>query len=73
LSSITKKGEIESASRPVDFGELNDKGIIGLMDLSKIVSGFYLYTHDQLLKYLFMDEYYMAHNGEYKYMDDLNT
>jgi hypothetical protein len=27
----------------VDFGELNDKVIRGLMDLSKIVSRFYLY------------------------------
>jgi hypothetical protein len=57
----------------VDFGELNDKAIKGLMDLSKIVSGFYLYIHKQLLKYLFMDEYYMAHIGEDKYMDDPNA
>jgi hypothetical protein len=57
----------------VDFGELNDKAIKGLMDLSKIVSGFYLYIHEQLLKYLFMDEYYMAHIGEDKYMDDPNA
>jgi hypothetical protein len=35
----------------VDFGELNDKAIKGLMDLSKIVSRFYLYIHEQLLKY----------------------
>jgi hypothetical protein len=45
----------------VDFGELNDKTIKGLIDLSKIVSRFYLYIHEQLLKYLFMDEYYMVH------------
>jgi hypothetical protein len=57
----------------VDFGELNDKAIKGLMDLSKIFSGFYLYIHEQLLKYLFMDEYYMAHIGEDKYMDDPNA
>jgi hypothetical protein len=57
----------------VDFGELNDKAIKGLMDLSKIVSMFYLYIHEQLLKYLFMDEYYMAHIGEDKYMDDPNA
>jgi hypothetical protein len=54
----------------VDFGELNDKAIKGLMDLSKIVNRFYLYIHDKLLKYLFMDEYYMAHIGEEKFMDD---
>ena len=54
----------------MDFGELNDKAIKRLMYLSKIVSRFYLYIHEQLLKYLFMDEYYMAHIGEDKYMDD---
>ena len=54
----------------MDFGELNDKAIKGLMYLSKIVSRFYLYIHEQLLKYLFMDECYMAHIGEDKYMDD---
>jgi hypothetical protein len=54
----------------VDFGELNNKAIRGLIDLSKIVSRFYLYIHEQLLKYLLMDEYYMAHLGEDKYMDD---
>jgi hypothetical protein len=57
----------------VDFGELNDKAIIGLMDLSKIMSRFYLYIHEQLLKYLLLDEYYMAHIGEEKYMDDPNV
>jgi hypothetical protein len=31
----------------VDFGELNDKAIKGLMNLSKIVSRFYLYSHAQ--------------------------
>jgi hypothetical protein len=56
----------------VDFGELNDKTIKGLMYLSKIVR-LYLHTHKQLLKYLFMDEYYMAHIGEDKYMDDPNA
>jgi hypothetical protein len=40
----------------VDFGELNDKAIKGLMDLSKIVGRFYLFIHEQLLKYLFVDE-----------------
>jgi hypothetical protein len=54
----------------VDFGELNNKAIRGLIDLSKIVSRFYLYIHEQLLKYLLMDGYYMAHLGEDKYMDD---
>jgi hypothetical protein len=57
----------------VDFGELNDKAIKGLMDLSKIVRRFYLYIHEQLLKYLFMDENYMAHIREDKYMDDPNA
>jgi hypothetical protein len=57
----------------VDFGELNDKEIKGLMNLSKIVSKFYLYIHEQLLKYLFMGEYYMAYIGEDKYMDDPNA
>jgi hypothetical protein len=38
----------------VDFGELKDMAIKGLMDLSKIVSRFYLYIHEQLLKDLFM-------------------
>jgi hypothetical protein len=36
----------------VDFGELNDKAIKGLMLLSKIVSRFSLYIHEPLLKYL---------------------
>jgi hypothetical protein len=45
----------------VDFGELNDKAIKELMDLSKIVSKFCLYIHEQPLRYLFVDEYYMAH------------
>jgi hypothetical protein len=57
----------------VDFGGLNDKAIKGLMDLSKIVSRFYLYIHEQLLKYLFMDDYYMTHIREDKYMDDPNA
>jgi hypothetical protein len=50
----------------VDFGELKDKAIKGLMYLSKIVSNFYLYIHEKLLEYLFMDEYYVAHIGEDK-------
>jgi hypothetical protein len=57
----------------VDFGELNDKAIKGLMYLSKIVSRFYLYIHEYLLEYLFMVEYYMAHIEEDKYMDDPNA
>jgi hypothetical protein len=57
----------------VDFGELNVKAIKGLMYLSKIVSRFYLDIHEQLLKYLIMDEYYMAYIGEDKYMDDPNA
>jgi hypothetical protein len=57
----------------VDFGELNDKVIKGLMDLSKIVTRFYLYIQEQLLKYLSMDEYYMAHFGEEKYKDAPNA
>jgi hypothetical protein len=52
----------------VDFGKLNDKVIKGLMDLSKIVSRFYLFIHEQLLKYLLVDEYYMAHIDKDKYM-----
>jgi hypothetical protein len=54
----------------VDFGDLNDKAIKGLMYLSKIVSRFYLHIHEQLLKYLFMDQYYKAQIGEDKYMND---
>jgi hypothetical protein len=57
----------------VDFGEVNDKAIRGLMNLSKIMSRFYLYIHEQLLKYLFMDEYCTAHIGEEKYMDYPNA
>jgi hypothetical protein len=34
------------------------------------VSRFILDIHEQLLEYLFMDEYYMVHIGEDKYMDD---
>jgi hypothetical protein len=45
----------------VDFGELNDKVIKGLMILSKIVSRFSLYIHEQPLKYLIMDVYYGSH------------
>jgi hypothetical protein len=37
------------------------------------VSMFYLYIHEQLLKCLFMNEYYMTHIGEDKYMDDPNA
>jgi hypothetical protein len=54
----------------VDFGELNDKTITGLMYLSKFVSRFYFDIHEQLLEYLFLDEYYMAHIGEDKYVID---
>jgi hypothetical protein len=57
----------------VDFGELNDKEIKGLMYLSKIVSRFYLNIHQQLLEYWCVDEYYMGHIGEDKYMDDPNA
>jgi hypothetical protein len=57
----------------VDFGELNDKAIKRLMYLSKIVSKFYLYIHEQLLKYLFMVEYHMSHINKDKYMDDPNA
>jgi hypothetical protein len=52
---------------------LNDKVIKGLMVLSKIVRRFYLYIHEQLLKYLLMDEYYLAHFGQDKYVDDPNA
>jgi hypothetical protein len=45
----------------VDFGELNDKVIKGLMYLSNIVSRFSLYIHEQPLKYLIVDEYYGSH------------
>jgi hypothetical protein len=48
----------------VDFGELDDKKIKGLMYLSKFVSMFYLDIHEQLLEYLFLYEYYMAHIEE---------
>jgi hypothetical protein len=57
----------------VDFGKLNDKAIKGLMYLSKIVSRFYLDIHEQLLEYLFEDEYYMAHIGEDKYVNNPNA
>jgi hypothetical protein len=57
----------------VDFGELNDKTIKGLMYLSKIVIKFCLYIHEQLLEYLFMDEYHMAHIDKDKYTDDSNA
>jgi hypothetical protein len=41
LSSITKKGEIESGSRPlVDFGVLNDNLIKGPVLCVKCISGF---------------------------------
>jgi hypothetical protein len=74
LSSITKKEEIESASRPLSrFGELNDKVIKGLMYLSKIVSKFYLDIHVLLMEYIFVNGYYMARIGEDKYMDDPNA
>jgi hypothetical protein len=52
----------------VDFGELNDKATKGLMNLSKIVSRFSLYIHEQPLKYFIVDEYYMAHIDKDKYM-----
>jgi hypothetical protein len=45
----------------VDFGELNDKAIKGLMNLSKIMSRFSLYIHEQPLNYLNMDEYFGSH------------
>jgi hypothetical protein len=57
----------------VDFGELNDKVVKGLMYFSKIVSRFYLYIHEQLLEYIFMVEYHMAHIDNEKYMDDPNA
>jgi hypothetical protein len=54
----------------VDFGELNDKVIKGLIYLFKIVSMFYLYIHELLLEYLMVNGYYMAHIGDDKYIDD---
>jgi hypothetical protein len=45
----------------VDFGEVNNKAIKGLMNLSKIVSRFSLYIHEQPLKYLNMDVYCGSH------------
>jgi hypothetical protein len=45
----------------VDFGELNDKTIKGLMILSKIVSRFSLYIHKKSLMYLIVDEYFGSH------------
>jgi hypothetical protein len=54
----------------VDFSELNDKTIKRLMYLSKNVSKFLSYIHEQLLKYLCMDKHYMAHIDKNKYMDD---
>jgi hypothetical protein len=57
----------------VDFGELNDKALKGLMYLTKIVSRFYLYIHEYLLRNLFMVEYHMTHIDKDKYMDDPNV
>jgi hypothetical protein len=34
---------------------------------------FYLYIHEKLLENLFMVEYYIAHIGKDKYMDDSNA
>jgi hypothetical protein len=52
----------------VDFGELNDKAIKELMILSKIVSRFSLYIHEQPLKYFKLWMYFMAHIYKDKYM-----
>jgi hypothetical protein len=57
----------------VDIDELNDKAIKDLIYLSKIVSRFYLYIHELLLDYVFVNGYFMAHIGEDKYMDDPNA
>jgi hypothetical protein len=57
----------------VDFIELNGKAIKGLMYLSKIVSRFYSYIHEYLLRNLLMVEYHMAHIDKDKYMDDPNA
>jgi hypothetical protein len=43
------------------------------MYLSKIMSRFYLYIHEQLLKYSFVVEYHIAHIDKDKYMDDPNA
>jgi hypothetical protein len=43
------------------------------MYLSKIVSMFYLYIHEQLLEYIFMVKYQMSHIDKDKYMDDPNA
>jgi hypothetical protein len=43
-------GELNDKDIKGDFGELNDKAIKGLMNLSKIVSMFSLYIHEQPLK-----------------------
>jgi hypothetical protein len=51
----------------VDFGELNDKAIKGLMLLSKIVSRFSLYIHELLLMYLIMDVSYGSHFQRHVY------
>ncbi len=56
LSSITKKGEIESASRPlVNFGVLNDNLIKGLISCVKCIRRFLMkiqmYSLIHLLKY----------------------
>jgi hypothetical protein len=34
------------------------------------VSRFYLDIHEKLMEYLFLDEYYAAHIGEDKYVND---
>jgi hypothetical protein len=57
----------------VDFCELNDKAIKGLIYLSWFVRRFCLYFHELLLKYLLMNEYVMAHIEKDKLMDDPNA
>jgi hypothetical protein len=38
-----------------------------------VVSRFYLYIHELLLKYVFVNGYYMARIGEDKFIDDPNV
>jgi hypothetical protein len=58
---LKKVWGIYTPQRRNGFGELNDKAIKGLMNLSEIVSRFPLYIHEQPLKYLNMDVYYGSH------------
>jgi hypothetical protein len=57
-SSITKKGKVESATRPpVDFGVLNDNLIKGLISYVKCISRFLMKVQMYSLTHLLMYNY----------------